>query len=79
MTTESRASYSIVEALMFSLRSGTQVLARHDVLRRISEISDHQLREVATRLQKFKSEIAPAWTAQQLELLIVARKNSHNE
>lgn len=69
------AAEATVEALMYSLRAGAQSLARPDVLRRLPELSEEQLSEVVTRVQKFKPEIAPAWKPEDLELLIAARKN----
>jgi hypothetical protein len=58
---------------MFSLRNGVGALGRPDVLRRLSELSDVQLREVAVRLQKFETHIAPAWTPEEVAVLIAAR------
>src|SRR5262249_33731006 len=61
---------STVEALMYSLRErGVAALSEPDCRRRLSELSDDQMREVATRLQKLKPEIAPAWGAEQIEML----------
>jgi hypothetical protein len=68
------AAPSTVEALMFSLRSrGTAALSEHDCRRRLSELSAEQMLEVAVRLQKLKSEIAPAWGEEQLEALYEAK------
>jgi hypothetical protein len=68
-----RAAEATVEALMFSLRNGVGALAQSDTLRRLSELGDTQVREVAVRVQKFKPHIAPAWTAQDVGLLLAAR------
>jgi hypothetical protein len=63
-----------VEALMFRLRSrGVSALEEPNTLRRLSQLSDAQLREVAVRLQKLKPEIAPAWTPEQVEALAIVR------
>jgi hypothetical protein len=67
------APQSTVEALMFSLRDGVGALGRSPALRRLSELSDAQLREVAVRVQKFKPEIALPWASKGVEVLIVAR------
>jgi hypothetical protein len=65
------AAPTTVEALMYSLRErGISALAEPDCQRRLSELSDGQLREVAVRLQKFKPEIAAAWTPEQVETLV---------
>src|SRR5262245_10615956 len=74
-----RAADSTVEALMFSLRSGVSVLKRPDTLRRLSELSEAQLREVVVRLQKFKPEIAPAWTVEDVEILVGVRNRLHGK
>jgi hypothetical protein len=66
-----------VEALMFSLREGVGALGRSATLRRLSELSDAQLREVAVRVQKFKPKIAQPWKPEEVEVLIVARSRVH--
>jgi hypothetical protein len=72
--TSGRAADASVEALMFRLRSrGVSALEEPDTLRRLSQLSDAQLREVAVRLQKLKPEIAPAWTPEQVEALAIVR------
>jgi hypothetical protein len=39
-------------------------------IRRLAELSDEQLRDVAVRSQRFKPHIAPAWKAEDIEALI---------
>jgi hypothetical protein len=73
----SRAARSTVEALMYSLRDGVGALACGDTVRRLSELSDAQIREVAVRVQKFKPHIAPAWTVEDVEVLFAARSKVH--
>ena len=63
-----------IEALMFSLRRGPDALADTNTLRRLAELDERQLLAVMTRLQKFRPEIAPAWTPEQLEILLAVRK-----
>jgi hypothetical protein len=59
---------------MFSLRErGVQTLSEPDTQRRLSELNDAQLREVAVRLQKLKAKIARAWTPKDVAVLIAAR------
>jgi hypothetical protein len=66
-----RTAESVVEALMFSLRRGVNELARPDTKRRLSGLSEDQLRAVGRRLQNFKPEIATAWTPEQVEALFI--------
>ena len=73
-TLRGRAADSTVEALMLGLRRGPQALSQPGTLNRLAQLSEQQLVEVITRLQKFKPEIAPAWTREQLEILIAARR-----
>jgi hypothetical protein len=68
------AAYSTVEALMDSLRRrGPDALADPNTLRRLSELNERQLLAVMVRLQKFKPTIAPAWTPEQVEVLVIVR------
>jgi hypothetical protein len=71
------APQATVEALVFSLRDGIPALGRPATLRRLSELSAAQLREVAVRVQKFKPAIAQPWTPEDVEVLIVARSRVH--
>ena len=63
------AAASTVEALMYSLRRGADELTKPDTQRRLSELSEDQLRAVCERVQNFKPEIAPAWTPEEIEAL----------
>ena len=72
----SAAAMTTVEALMLSLRSrGVQALGEPNTMRRMFELDDTQLREVAIRLQKLKPEIALAWAPDDIEVLIAARRH----
>jgi hypothetical protein len=63
-----------VEALMYLLRErGSAALLEPDCRRRLSEMSERQILDVAVRLQKLKPEIAPAWQAEQIEQLFEAK------
>jgi hypothetical protein len=73
----SDAPQATVEALVFSLRDGIAALGRPATLRRLSELSAAQLREVAVRVQKFKPAIAQPWRSEDVEVLIVARSRVH--
>jgi hypothetical protein len=67
------AAQSIVAALMFELRQGPDALKHPDNRRRLSELNDAQASAVAARVQKFMPHIAPAWTPEQVEVLISVR------
>ena len=70
----SGAAASTVEALMFALRSrGVQALGEPDVVHRLAQLNDAQLREIAIRLQKLTPHIAPAWAPEDVEVLLAVR------
>jgi hypothetical protein len=70
-----RTAASTVEALLLGLRErGVAALKEAKVLRRLSELSDEQLTEVGGRLQRLKPNIAPAWSADEIETLFTARE-----
>jgi hypothetical protein len=73
--TPGRAAASTIEALMFGLRErGVAALNEPKVQSRLAALSDVQLLEVATRLQKLKPEIARAWNGDEIETLIRFRE-----
>jgi len=74
-----RAADSTLEALMFSLRSGLAALGKPDTLRRLSECGVEQARAIAVRVQKFKPEIAPPWTPENVEVLLAAWSKVHGQ
>jgi hypothetical protein len=75
-----RAAASTVEALMYSLREcGTKALGEPDTIRRLSELSDEQFRNVVVRLQKFQPHIAPAWKPEELAVLTIVRRKVRAE
>src|SRR5262245_15878308 len=65
-----RAAESTVEALVYQLRKGGAELSEPNVRRRLFELSEQQLHEVSTRLQKFQPYIARAWTPSEVEVLV---------
>jgi hypothetical protein len=66
-----RAAASTVEALMFELRDGIEALpAKPEKLRRLSELSADQLKQVCARLQNFNSTMARPWTADEVAALV---------
>jgi hypothetical protein len=73
-----RAASMTVEALMFGLRDGIDALPiKPERLRRLSELSADQLKEICARLQNFKSTIARPWTADEVNALIAIWAKSH--
>jgi hypothetical protein len=71
--TKGRAAQSTVEALMYSLRErGVKALEESDTRRRLAQLDDEQLIEVGNRLQRLKPQIASAWTADEVKILIQA-------
>jgi hypothetical protein len=66
-----RAAESTVDAFMFSLRGGVEALTDTDAQHRLSELSEEQLRTVCERLQNFKPNIAPVWTPEEVEALVI--------
>jgi hypothetical protein len=72
------AAASTAEALMYGLRDGIHVLpTKREGLRRLSELSADQLKEVCARLQNFKSTIARPWTADEVAALVKIWGASH--
>ena len=68
------AEPTTIEAVMYSLRErGTAALIEPDCRRRLSELTEQQILDVAVRFQKLKPEIAPAWGAEQIEQLFEAK------
>ena len=56
---------------MLGLRErGTTALTEPTVMRRLSELNEAQVREVAARLQRLKPEIAKAWDPNAVVVLI---------
>jgi hypothetical protein len=73
------APEALVEALMYSLRRGIDKLAQPDTLRRLSALDADQLEAVCLRVQAFQPEIAPAWYAEDADLLISAWREFHEQ
>jgi hypothetical protein len=65
------APEATTDALVYSLRRGINELTSPDAKRRLSELSEDQLRAVCERLRNFKPEIASAWTPEEVEALTV--------
>jgi len=65
-----RAPEATVEALMYSLRRGTEAITKPDNQRRLAELSEDQLLAVCQRLQNFKPNIASAWPPEEVEAIV---------
>jgi hypothetical protein len=70
---------SLIDALVFSLRRGPGELTQPDTLRRLSALDADQLEAVCLRVQAFQPEIAPAWYAEDADLLISAWREFHEQ
>jgi hypothetical protein len=64
------APQATVEALMYSLRRGIEVITEPDNQRRLAELSEDHVLAVCQRLQNFKPNIAPAWSPKELEAIV---------
>src|SRR5262249_62180354 len=74
--TDGRAAVSTVEALIFGLRErGAKALRETHTRQRLAQLDDHQALEISRRLQRFKPEIAPAWSAGAVEQLLQLRQS----
>jgi hypothetical protein len=72
-----QAVETTAEALMYSLRKGTEALKNPDAQRRLSGLSKSQLREVCGRLQNFKPHVAPAWMPKEVKTLVAIWRQIH--
>jgi hypothetical protein len=67
---EGRVAVSVVDALVFGLRDGIDALKDRSNQRRLGELSDAQMGEVAARVQRFMPHIAPAWQPADVQALL---------
>ena len=75
---DGQAPQATVEALVYGLRDGIDALpTKPESLRRLSELSADQLKEVCARLQNFKPTIARPWTADEVDALVSIWAKSH--
>jgi len=68
------AAAATLEALVCSLRRGVDAVADPDTARRLAELSDDQLLKVGERLRRLKLEIARAWSADEVAVLMQVRE-----
>jgi t-SNARE complex subunit (syntaxin) len=78
MTDGHPAPQVTIDALLYSFRSGTAVLARVDVQERLSRICEKQMREICTLLRNRNPKVARSWTADEIEKLIIAWATCHD-
>jgi conjugal transfer/entry exclusion protein len=71
------AAHSTMDALMYSLRSGTAALSREDVRHRLAALDEKQMRDVCTLLQKRNPNVAKSWTSDEIECFVTARAARH--
>jgi hypothetical protein len=65
------AAAATIDALAYSLRRGVGELAQPATKRRLSELSEEQLRAVCDRLRNFKPGIATPWVPEEVEALTI--------
>jgi len=75
--TERHAASSTIDALMYSLRSGTPALARSDVQQRLAALSEGQLHDICKQLQNRNPAVAASWNSADVEKLIVMWVSRH--
>jgi hypothetical protein len=73
------APSTLIEALMLSLRRGVTELIRPETQRRLSALDKHSLEFVCLRIQEIRPTIAPAWSAEDADLLISTWKKLHEQ
>jgi hypothetical protein len=71
------AAQSTIDALMYSLRSGTAALSREDVRQRLAALDENQMRDVCPRLQKRNPNVAKSWTSDEIECFVTAWAARH--
>ena len=71
------APETFVEALMYSLRRGTDEVTHADTLHRLSGLGEGQLKAVCRRVQSFNPEIATPWSSDEVAALIAKWRELH--
>jgi hypothetical protein len=71
------AANSTVDALMYSLRSGVNALARNDVQQRIAMLDERQMHACCKELQHRNPDIAKSWTKDEIEKLVALWASCH--
>jgi hypothetical protein len=64
-----------VDALLLSLRRGADELVKTETLQRLSVLDEGQIENICLRVQAFPPGIAPAWSSDDVDLLISAWRN----
>ena len=76
---QARAPSTPIEALVFSLRRGVTELIWPETQRLLSALDKHGLESVCLCVQEFRPTIAPAWCAEDADLLISVWKKLHGQ
>ena len=71
------AAQSTIDALMYSLRSGTPALKRQDVRQRIAAVDERQMRNICKQLQNRNPKVAKSWTAEEVEAFVIVWAMCH--
>jgi hypothetical protein len=66
------APKATVDALLLSLRRGADELVKTETLQRLSVLDEGQIENICLRVQAFRPGIAPAWSSDDVDLLISA-------
>lgn len=70
------AANSTIDALMFSLRSGTAALKRQDVRQRLAALDERQLRDICKQL--LNRHVAKPWSAAEVEMFVMVWTECHH-
>lgn len=73
------AAASTIEALLFELRGGLNALKHSSNQRRLRELNDEQMTEVAACLRQRLPQIGKAWTADETQQLISKWEELHRD
>src|SRR5262249_34388384 len=71
------APEAFVEALMYSLRRGTDEVSHADTFHRLSGLNEGQIKAVCRRIQSFNPEIAIPWSSDEVAALIAKWRELH--
>jgi hypothetical protein len=71
------AAQSVVDAIMYALRPGTEALSRANVQQYLAMVDEGQLREMCKLLRNRNPRIARSWTDDQVKFLVRAWSAAH--
>ena len=73
------AAQSTIDALMYSLRSGTAVLECADVKQRIAAANEGQLHDICKQLKDRNPAVAKSWSKDEIGKPVTAWARCHGE